>query len=249
MSASPPWQAPTSGSPPLAAHVNQLLVSRPTTFLYQGVQRSVQATAGTGAATTNGLYLAQSFTTGVGQTATGYVMVQVLAPGNTPLGPTTLGLYASSGGAPTGPALVSTAVTLEYVVPAPLWVTFPLPAKGLTASTTYWLVLAAQGTASYSYTWNKSNRTSGASTSTNGTTWTAQTFGLLYQVFDQTVTGPITCTWSDGGQRWTWLGRDSANRVNALSEYTAGQTTAGYVQAYRTLDYAFSTNPDLGAIY
>ena len=41
-----------------------------------------------------------------------------------------------------------------------------------TPSTTYWVVMKAAGDVSDYYTWLKSTLTSGASTSTNGTTWT-----------------------------------------------------------------------------
>lgn len=240
MATTPTWQAATSGQPALAGHVNQLLGSHATTYLYTGVQTAAQTTAGTGTVGTNGTYIAQSFTTAAGQTSIGYVIARISSGGATSgsqLGPTTLSLYANSAGAPTGSPLASVTMTAEYVAAAPSFVTYPLPVTGLTASTTYWLVLAPAGNATYSYLWWKSNQTSGASTSTNGTTWTAQTYGLLYQVYDQTATGLLTCTWEDTGARWTWSGYGTTNLLTQYAEYTGGQTTAGYLQSFRTLSY------------
>lgn len=241
MATVPTWQAATSGQPANAGHVNQLLGTHASTLLYAGVQTAAQTTAGTGGVSSNGLYIAQSFTTASTQTAVGYVEAQILSVGGatsgSQLGPATLSLYANSAGAPTGSPLVSVTAPVEYVLNAPLWITLPLPATGLAGATTYWLVLAAAGNATYYYQWNKSNQTSGASTSPNGVTWTAQAYGLLYQVYDQTPTGLLTCTWEDAGARWTWNGYGTTNLITQYAEYTAGQTTAGYLQSFRTLSY------------
>jgi hypothetical protein len=235
----PTWQAATTGQLPRAAHVTQLLGSHASQILYAGVQRAAQTTAGTGNTSTNGLYLAQSFTTASGQTAIGYVMIQLES--NTSAGanlpPTTVGIYANSGGAPTGSALVSATLTAEYSNAAPANVTVPVPVTGLTASTTYWIVAAAAGSSTYSFSWNKSNQASGASTSANGSLWNAASYGFLFQVYDQTVTGQPACTWDDSGARWTWTGYTTQNQVSQYAEYTSGQTNSGYLQSFRTFTY------------
>lgn len=237
MATTPTWQAGTSGSVPKSAHATQFLGTHAMQVLYTGVQRAAQTTAGSGNVSTNGLYLAQSFSTASGQTAIGYVVAQILATEVTGVetspGPTTLSLHANSSGAPASTTLASVTLSQEYGAFTPTWAVLPLPVTGLTASTTYWLVLAAAGNATYHYTWNKSNQASGASTSTNGTSWTAQSYGLLFQVYDQTVTGQQVATWEDSGARWTWTGRNATGTINAYAAYTAGQTTSGYCQAYR----------------
>ena len=241
MATTPTWQAATTGQPGNAGAVNQFLGTHAATVLYTGVQTAAQTTAGTGSVSTNGLYIAQSFSTAVGQTAIGHAIARISSGGATSgsqLGPTTLSLHANSAGAPTGPPLATVTFTVEYVAAAPAFVTFPLPVTGLTASTTYWLVTAPAGNATYSYLWWESNQTSGASTSTNGTTWTAQAYGLLYEVYDQTATGLLTCTWEDAGDRWTWRSyAANTNQVSQYAEYTVGQTTAGYLQSFRTFSY------------
>lgn len=241
MATTPTWQAATSGQPALAGHVNQLLGTHKSTLLYTGVQTAAQTTVGTGSVSSNGLYIAQSFATAAAQTAIGYVLAYITsgsATSGSQLGPTTLSLYANSAGAPTGSALVSCTLTAEYVANAPTFVTFPLPITGLTASTTYWLVLAPAGNVTYSYLWYKSNQTSGASTSTNGTSWTAQAYGLLYQIYDQTASGSLVSAWDDSGARWTWTSYNTNGTINQYAEYTAGQTAAGYLQSFRTMAYS-----------
>lgn len=240
MTGTPTWQAATAGQAPLAAHVNQYLGTHAMQVLYTGTQRAAQSTVGSGNVSTNGTWLAQSFTTAVGQTAIGYVVIQLAA--NTSAGanltPTAVSIQANSAGAPSGTALVSTTLTAEYVFNAPTLIVVPTPLTGLSASTTYWIVVASAGNATYSYNWAKSNQTSGASTSANGTSWTAQAYGLIFQVYDQTVTGQQTATWEDSGARWTWTGRSSTGLVNAYAAYTAGQTASGYVQTYRSVSSA-----------
>lgn len=239
------WLGAAPGSAPLAAQVNQFLGIHGVQNLYAAVQTAAQSTAGAAVTTTNGLYLAQSFTTAVGQTAIGYVIVPVTTAttSGASLGPTTLGLFANSAGAPSGSALVSVAVTAEYANLASggtntTKLVFPLPVAGLTASTTYWLVLASAGNVSNSYSWFRSNQVSGASTSATGSSWTAQGYGFEYQVFDQTASGLLTATWEDAGARWSRLTYNSLSQVASSAEYTVAQGSSQYVQSYRGATYS-----------
>ena len=232
------WLAATTGQPPLAQQVNQLLTTHTTQNLYAGTLKA-SGTGGSGFTTTNGQWLAQSFTTAVGQTAIGYITAEAFPNGTgvLTLAPTTISLYTNVAGAP-GTALITTALTTEYANTSPVDTIFPLPITTLTASTQYWIVVAAAGNGTVSYQWNKSSAASGASTSTNGTTWTAQAFGLRYQVFDQSLVPPLTATWEDGGQRWSTYYYANANSLlTGYGEYTAGQTTAGYVSSFRNINY------------
>lgn len=241
MTGVPAWLGATTGGSNVgqAGQINQFLGSHTAQYLYAGTQTSAQTTAGTGGVTTNGTYLAQSFTTAMGQTAVGYVTANILSTS----APASLivGLYASSGGAPTGSALVSVTASKEYVAFAPSYITLPLPVTGLTASTTYWIVTQPSGTSGAAcFTWNKSNQVSGASTSTNGTTWTAQTYGLLYTVYDQSIITPLTATWEDAGARWTWFNYNTNGTISQFTEYTVSQGTNNYVQSDRNLTYGGS---------
>lgn len=242
----PVYQSATAGQAALAGSINQLLGSHPSIVSYAAVLKASQTVNGaahsSGDATT---YWAQSFTTAVGQTTIGYVIAPIgsFTASGAALGTTTLSLYANSGGAPTGAPLVSTTITTEYADSVTsgtdtVQVTYPLPITGLTASTTYWLVLAPAGNGSNHYTWRQSNQVSGASSSTNGTTWAAQAFGLQYQIYDQTASGPPTCTYDDSGARWTVTYYNALGQISSYAEYTVGQTAAGYLQSYRTMTYS-----------
>ena len=81
MATVPTWQAATSGQQGLAGHVNQLLGSHKATLLYAGTQTAARTTAGTGSASSNALWIAQSFSTASLQTAIGYVIAQISSGG------------------------------------------------------------------------------------------------------------------------------------------------------------------------
>lgn len=245
MTTAPTWQVATSGQSPLANHVNQLLGPHAMTLVYQGSNTSTQTTNGSTTTSTNGLWLAQSFTTTASQTTIGSVTISLTTTttSGSSLAPTVVSIYGSSGGAPSGSPLVSTTMTAEYAYNSSGGVNttrigVPLPVTGLTPSTTYWIVAQAAGNVSNRYTWFRSNQTSGASTSPDGVTWTAQSYGFTYTVMDTTVTGLLKATWEDNGARWLWFVYNSNGELSALHEYTAGQTGSGYLQSDRQLTYA-----------
>lgn len=232
----PSWQAATAGSSALAGHVNQFLVSHAVTYLYAGTLQSSRQTAGASSTASNGTWMAQSFTTAVGQTAVGYVMINAHILG-TPTSTWTISLQADTSGAPSGTPLVSASLPKEFLSGSFTWQMVPLPASGLTASTQYWIVAQAQGDPSNHFTWQWSNQGSGSSTSANGTTWTAQSNGLMYQAYDAAAVMPLAGTWEDSGARWTALTSNAAGQVTVIEEYTAGQSANGYAASARTLTY------------
>lgn len=245
--ATPSWNGASPAQPTLAAQINQFVGAHATTSLYAATSRASQLVAGSTSTATNGVYLAQQFTTAVGQTAIGYVSIPLTSytASGSSLGVITLSLYANSAGAPTGAALITTTVSTEYAYlasnsgsSATAFILYPLPITGLTASTTYWLVTNPVGTGPTHYRWYQSNQVSGASTSTNGTTWSAQTYGLGYNVFDQGASGLLTATWEDAGARWsTFTYTATTNQLKTIAEYTVAQGAGNYVQGYRVLGY------------
>jgi hypothetical protein len=238
MSGIPTWLAAAAGLQAQAGQINQFLGAHPAQMLYQGTQRDGQSTAGTGSITTTGQYLAQKFTTAAGQTAVGYASAFITPTTIHPTVTMQMSIYASSGGAPAGSPLISVTASVEYVSFAPSFVVFPLPLTGLTPSTTYFLVTAPAGPdATHCYQWNKSNQASGAYTSSNGTSWTAQAYGFQFKVFDQSVVGPLTAIWEDSGARWSWMQFTAAGLLQELSEYTAAQG-GGYLQSNRVFTYS-----------
>lgn len=227
------WLAATTGQPPLAQQVNQFLTTHPTAYLYTGVQQGGQTTLGSGSANTNGLYLAQQFVAG-SSFSLGRVVLTLALTG-APV-TTTVSVQTNSGSAPSGTVLASTTLPPAMVPASAGLVSVPLPCA-LTSGTTYWIVVAAAGDASDFYAWSKSNQVSGASTSTNGTAWTAQTYGFYYALYDQSAVAPLVHTYEDGGVRWstwTWSGA----LPTGLQEWTQGQTATGYLSSSRTLTYS-----------
>lgn len=245
MATTPTFQAATSGQLPKANQVNQFLGPHQAQLLYPSLRKANQSTAGTGSTQSNGTYIAQSFTTAVGQTTIGYVVLAINTTGGFTglLPPTTLTLHTNNAGAPSTTILATTNIASEYVASAPTNVTFPLPVTGLTASTTYWLVIAASGDSTHHYNWSKSNQVSGTSTSPDGVTWTAQAYGSLYEVWDQSLqqNSNVILIWEDGGARWTWLDYDGSYHPTTIAEFTAGQTATSYMQSFRTISYNSST--------
>jgi len=235
------WLAASAGSAANAGQVNQFLGTHTSTWLYAGVSRASQSTGSGVYSSTTGQYLAQSFTTGSSQTTVGAVYLQVSTVGGSPvtasIAPLALSLYASSAGAPAGTALGSVALNEQYVYSSSFWVQFPLAVTGLSPGTTYQLVLSPVGTASAYYAWQHSNQTSGASVSTDASTWNAQTYGLMYQVYDQGTSGQVQYLYEDSGARWTHLTYDAFGRVATITEYTTAQNPASPFQSTRTLSY------------
>lgn len=239
------WQAPTAGQLPLAAHINQLLAVHKFQNLYAGTLQASQTTAGSTSTASNGLYIAQKFTTGASQTAIGYVSIPLTTTttSGATLATTTVSLYTDSAGVPGALIATGATVTAEYANLASggtptVSLIYPLPVTGLTAATPYWIVVAPAGTGGAHFTWYQSNQVTGAATSTNGTSWTGQAYGLLFQVFDQAATGLQTATWEDSGARWTAKTYTTPGEIATVAEYTAGQTASGYLQSYRSLSYS-----------
>ena len=228
----PAWLGATSGYAGQAGQVNQFLTAHAITWLYQGTQVAAQTTLGSGSVTTDGLWLAQQFSSGTA-TACGRVVLEVAVTGSP--APVTIGLYADASG-PTGTALATTALPKEFASGSAAAVSIPLPVA-LTASTTYWIVASADGDAGDYFSWSKSNQTSGAMTAPDGVTWTAQSYGLYFQVLDQTATGAMTHTWEDSGARWTSYAY-SSGWLSRVQEYTAGQSANGYTVGSRSLSYS-----------
>lgn len=230
----PVWLAATTGFQGAAGQVNQFLATHAITYVPTGVLQANQQTAGSGAVDSNGLWIAQSFATAAGQTSVGYAVVTAAVTGSPAAW--TFSIQGNSSGAPSGVLLASAAVPKEFLTSSPSAQAVMLPYAGLSPSTTYWIVAQAVGDASDFFAWSKSNQVSGASTSTNGTSWTAQSYGLLFEVFDQSEVAPLAGIWEDSGARWTALTYTSGE-LTGVEEYTAGQTANGYAASARGLAY------------
>lgn len=233
--ATPNWSGATAGQPTLAGQVNQFLGTHTSTFIYAGAQQGGQTTLGSGSINTNGLYLAQSFVTGGSAVNVGRLVLQFGSTGSpTPLA---ISIQTNSGSAPSGTALATVNVPAEYVATNHN-VTVPLPCS-LGASTTYWIVFNAVGDVSNFFSWFKSNQVSGASTSANGSTWTAQSYGFYYAYYDQSLVWPVRHTWEDSGARWAQLSNNAVTGLlTNIQEYTTAQGSGQYQYSSRTVNYS-----------
>lgn len=251
----PDWVGANAGSALFAGQVNQFMGGHQANILFQANIRaqSSTATATSTNQTCTSLYVGIPFTTTSTQTTVGYISLNMICsnPGSpTTSLPITVGVYPDSGSnSPviTSP-LVLTTLTREFVFQAPYPLLIPIPVTGLTPSTKYWIVTTPGPNDGVNYRIVQATTTSGGvcSTSSNGTTWTAQAFGLAYAIYDQVplsvqnLGSSIVGTWEDGGQRWTVQFRKTSgtapvnNFITSVYEYTAGQAgIMSYVQSYR----------------
>lgn len=226
MSGIPSWLAATAGHGAQAGQVNQFLGAHNSVWLYAGTQRAAQTTGSSVYQSTEPQWLAQQLTTGSAQTQIGAVWLQISTVGGSPtsatIPPLTVSLYASSSGMPTGTALASTSIAEQVVYSSSFWLQVPLPVT-VTPSTVYQVVVPSVGTAGHYYVWQQSNQVSGAGTSPDGVTWSAQGFGLMFQVFDQTGGGPLQTMYDDSGARVTQLSYNAQNQVSSMTEAVLAQ--------------------------
>lgn len=238
MSAIPAWLAATPGAPGLAGQVNQFLGRHDAVLLYGGATQAGSTTGTAAYISTAGTWLAQQITPTTA--AIGGLLLQINAVGGSPItpliDPLIVALYADADGAPTGDPLAAAAVSSESVYTAGFWVPVPLVAAGLIPGTAYQIVSSPAGGAVHYYAWQQAADT-GASTSPDGETWTPTGTALMYQVLDQSVTGPLTGLVEDGGTRWTQLTYDSLGRLASITETTVDQA-GGTLTSTRALTYS-----------
>lgn len=232
----PAWLGATSGSAPQAAQVNQFIGTHAVTFVYTGTSFSSQTTAGSGTVQSNGLWIAQSFTTGASTTAVGRIAPTFAVTGVP--APMTVQIQTNNAGAPSGTAVVTTVIPPGWGNASATAQSIPLPATGLSPSTTYWLVTQPAGDVSDYFAFSKSNQVTGVSTSTNGSTWTAQAYGIEYTAYDQSVILPLRHTWEDSDARITEFFYNANGTVADLEEYTVAQGSGQFVYSYRTFNYS-----------
>lgn len=242
MSAIPAYQAATAGRSAQAGHVSQFLAAHTSTFVYSGGTAISSQATGTGVySDTLSQWLTQKITTGVSQTTIGNVQLQLSTIGGSPTLPLIpalqVGLYADAAGLPSGPLLASATVAGTYVYSSPFWVTVPLAVSGLSAGAPYHLVVTMVGSAGHYYAWQRSNQVTGAASSPDGVTWTNQTYGLMYEVFDQSGTGLLQVISDDGGAHIQTFTYDSLNRISQIAEFTTAQDGTT-IQSSGTLSYS-----------
>lgn len=240
--ATPAWLAASVGKRGDSGLITQFLGGHNAQWIYTN-PGAVQTQQATGAAVYQSLqsgYLSQTITTGSAQTAIGQVSLQISTVGGSAvtatISPLTVSLFAAASGLPVGAPLASAQLAEPYVYAGAFWLPVPLLASGLSPSSIYCLVVTGAGSPSAYYVWQQSNQASGAATSPDGSTWTPQSYGLMYQVYGTGGTGQIQSIVADDGARITNL-TWSGTTLTGITEYTIAQDGTTLVSS-RTLTYA-----------
>lgn len=240
--ATPTWRAASVGQRGDSGLITQFLGGHGASWVYAN-PGPIQSQQGTGSAVYQSLqsgYVSQAITTGASQTAIGLVALQLSTVGGSAItatiSPLTVSLYAASSGLPVGDPLASVQLAETYVYAGAFWLTVPLLATGLSPSSIYCLVATGAGTSSAYYAWQRSNQASGVATSPDGSTWTPQAYGLMYQVYGPGGSGQVQSIVSDGGARITNLAW-SGTTLTGITEFTIAQDGTT-LTSNRTLTYA-----------
>jgi len=240
----PTYKAAVAGLGGNAGMSNQFLMPHTGILVYDSAVAQAGQTTGTGVyTTTQDQYLSQQFITGATQTTIGSVQLQISTVGGSAITnnitPLTVGIYADSGGEPSGTSLGTATLVETSVYASGFWVVILLPVTGLTGNTPYHIVVSPAGTSTAYYVWQRNNQVAGASISADAVAWEDQAFGFMYKVYDQGATAGSKWEYvlEDTATRWTQFTYDGSNDLTGITEYTVDQTGSGSVQYSRTLTY------------
>jgi hypothetical protein len=239
----PTWLGATAQNPGNSGQVNQFLAAHNANYVYTGGVLQASATTGISVYdSTDNTWLSQSFVAGSSQTTLGSVLLQISTVGGSPvtdtIGLLQVALYADSSGFPTGSPLATISVPETYVYSSPFWVSMPLVAASITPGATYHIVVMAVGTVTNYYAWQQSNTGGGAATSPDGVSWTAQAYGLMYQVYDLSgTTLPVLLIYEDDGTFWTAFTYNTNGTLATVEQFAVTQS-GGALQSSGTLAYS-----------
>ena len=238
----PDWLGAAAGSPGMAGQVNQFLGDHNSLITYGEALASSQTT-GTGVYTgTDVNFISQLVTTGISQTSISSVSLQVSTVGGSAIinniPNLSVSVYNSVSGVPTGSPITTVTLTETYIYSSPFWVSVPLSLGGLTPSTDYHVATSMVGTSSNLYVWQRSTQTSGAFTSTNGTTWIPAAYGMMYQLFEPGGNSTsVRLINEDDGARTTQFSYDSNDQLISLVQFTQTQGGSGSFLTTPTFTY------------
>jgi hypothetical protein len=229
--------------------VNQFLGTHAVNaFLYQGTSKVTGAVSTTAQLGTNtgaaAQYIDQPFTTAAAQTTV--TRVDLTATLVSTGADTTVGIYADNGsGKPTGAALASCFLPLDFIPASAGVISIPFGLTGLVAATMYHIVINGTASTTLYETFSEgATVTNAAQTSPTGVggTWTTAGKTLVFVVWAGN-NGVLRNTLEDSGARWTGLDyAQNASFPNSgppttIKEFTIGTTNARGLRSLRTLAY------------
>lgn len=124
-------------------------------------------------------------------------------------------IMTDTAGAP-GTSLGGNAFPAWKITQSGQWESIPIASIALTAGTTYWIRLtpSVSGGATDLYTVGKSSESSGVSTSTNGSTYTTQTYGIAREL-------------KEGTENWAFDGANESAKGGSTLGAMKGSSTTG----------------------
>ena len=226
-----------------AGDVNQFLGTHASLILRDGASKVTYTATATGNqytyASGGAQWLAQPFSTAVGQTTISHVDL-VLAGGAGTWADTVLQLRTDDGsGNPSSTILWSCPIPADFFSSgAGVWVSIPCNVTGLVGSTMYHLVLTGTTDATNYDDWQTAATSvnAGLKSATGAGSWSSVSATFLFQVFDGNQQGNLRHVIEDcpvGGPPARWTGVD----YNAAGQPVTIREVCGSLRSVRTLTY------------
>lgn len=239
-----------------ASDVNQFLGTPASALLYQG---KIGATGPAAVTTYDGNYnvapqfLDQPFVTAAGQTS--ITRVELMPFLNNAGTDTLIGIYADAAGVPTGAALGTCELPLDFV-PAggSVYLSLPFNITGLIAATKYHIVIAGSPS-NVNWIDFRAGVTTGNAATANGVgvggAWVSVGNTLMFNVF-YGVNGALRHIIEDAGAAWHGLDYATAAGTSGppsiVKDYTTGNASSPVPKALRSMRTATYTNGILTSV-
>ena len=237
----PAWQGAASGGVVAvnAGHINQFLGTHKIAFAYTGTAQVSGPGSSSGSQGSNGLWLAQPFTTGASQSRVERLTMSALIAGS-PSSTWQVGIQTDSGGSPSGTWLCWCYVPKGFLTTSARSISIPA-GIAVSSSTKYHIVAAAAGGTGNDFLWQTGTSTGVVGlTSTNGTSWSALTVTYLFSVFAGS-SGQLINIAEDGAApytHWCEFIWNSANELGTVNEAVNVTTSSNVFDSERTLSYS-----------
>jgi len=227
----PTWASAQVGTSAQAGQINMFLGSHQAQYIYTGTNQGVGGAAPTATFTdmkSGGTPSLAAKIVAYPATTVSYAWVWLKATGNA--ADVTAQWWTNSGSTPGAQFGGSPSVTIPAEIVSSFggtggfWVAFPMPITGLTATTTYWLVLSSPGSSTNFVSWAVDSAVTGRATNPNSPpsgAWTTQTANFSCVVWGTDVAPfNLNFIWEDSGAGWVGLTWDAAGKnITTIAEF------------------------------